>query len=64
MESKTLPHEIGHLIGDRERSQQEKEAFSHRYADELRARCIASGQVPFPRIESWEEDGLRSCDFV
>jgi hypothetical protein len=61
---RTLPHEIGHLIDVGEGRHQEKEAFAHRYADEFRARSVASGHFPFPRIESWEEDGLRSCDFV
>jgi len=61
---RTLPHEIGHLIDTGKGPHQEKEAFAHRYADEFRARCAASGHIPFMRIESWEEDGLRSCDFV
>ena len=46
------------------RPSQEREAFAHRYADEFRARLATSGRIPFSRIESWSEDGLRSSDFV
>lgn len=47
-----------------QRPVQEKEAFAHRYADGFRRRLVASGRIPFSRIESWDADGLRSCDFV
>ncbi len=47
-----------------QRPSQERESFAHRYADEFRARMIREGVLPFARIESWEEDGLRAADFV
>jgi len=46
-----------------QRPAKEKEAFAHRYADEFRTRLNASCCIPFPRIETWDSDGLRSCDF-
>lgn len=43
---------------------QEKESFAHRYADAFRARMQTEGKLPFPRIESWDDDGLRQSDFL
>jgi hypothetical protein len=45
----------------------EREAFGHRYADELGARLRVTGQIPFERIfgpVSLRHDGLRAMDFV
>ncbi len=47
-----------------QRPERQNEEFAHRYADELRKHLAASGRIPFPRIESWESDGLREADFA
>lgn len=46
-----------------QRPGQEREAFAHRYANEIRDRLSALGHIPFTRVDSWDSDGLRSCDF-
>jgi hypothetical protein len=45
----------------------EREAFAHRYADELRRRLTAAGHIPFPRRfdeRGIRRDGLRVEDFL
>jgi len=72
---RTLPHEVGHYaqyarIDSPDRydslTLQEKEAFAHRYADELGARLKDAGEIPFERIlvgESLGRDGLKRTWF-
>ena len=45
----------------------EKEAFAHRYADELRGKLLADKSIPFDRIlaaQSLASDGLQLNDFA
>ena len=49
------------------RPPKEREAFAHRYADEVRRKLRESGVLPFTRrldLESLQRDGLRPEDFL
>ena len=61
---RTIPHEVGHYVDSvttprnkyDSKPQQEKEAFAHRYADDLRRKLAESGRIPFERLDA----GLRT----
>lgn len=72
---RTLLHEIGHHVDYRRtaggawdrRPSAEKERFAHDYANELRARLIKEGVIPFDRVlehSSLERDGFDMTDFI
>lgn len=72
---RTLLHEIGHHVDYRgtpggaweRKSSSEKERFAHDYANDLRAKLIEEGVIPFDRIlnpGSLERDGFDMTDFI
>lgn len=72
---RTLLHEIGHHVDYRgtpggawdRKSSSEKERFAHDYTNDLRAKLIEEGVIPFDRIlnpDSLERDGFDMTDFI
>lgn len=68
-EKVTQAEGCGQDLEDRyfQRPASEREAFAHRYADELGARLRRDGRIPFPRLldpDSLRRDGLAPKDFL